>query len=408
MKSDYTKGAGAMKKTKKKPSAKRTPAKKTKTKKNVKTKPIKKKSPAKITLDSSAQNKIIKLINSSLDIDEVLNLSMKLMEKTLNATASSILLHDPETNELKFYLAAGAKKDILKVIRMPADKGVAGRSFQTGRTLLIPDAAKSSFFYKKVDDKTKFVTKNLIATPLPIRGKRIGVLEVLNKAHNTFSKQDELKLKNMAAEISVAIDNARLYDEVKRAYIDSMLNMAKAETYRDVDTGKHIERCGEYALRLAAELGIPEKDYDNLRVSMMMHDIGKIAIPDAILLKPGRLDDAEMDVMKTHAAKGGEILGQAPLLQLAVDIATCHHEKWDGSGYPNGTKGANIPLSARLLAIIDVFDALSSKRPYKDPFPPEKVLDILKSGHGTHFDPDVLDIFLKRFDEMREIHREMS
>ncbi len=382
--------------------------KKAKTKKTLKSEPTKKKTASKAKLDPTSQNRIIKLINSSLNIDEVLHLSMKLMEKTLSATASSILLHDPETNELKFYLATGAKKEILKVIRMPADKGVAGRSFQTGRTLLIPDAAKSSFFYKKVDDKTKFVTKNLIATPLPIRGKRIGVLEVLNKAQGTFSKQDEKKLKNMAAEISIAIDNARLYDEVKRAYIDSMLNMSKAEIYRDVDTGKHIERCGEYALRLAPEFGIPEKEHENLRVSMMMHDIGKIAIPDAILLKPGRLDDAEMEVMKTHATKGGEILGQAPLLQLAVDIATCHHEKWDGSGYPKQLKGANIPLTARLLSIIDVFDALSSKRPYKDPFPPEKVRGILQSSSKTHFDPDMLDVFLNRFDEMCEIHREMS
>ncbi|MBN1594781.1 HD domain-containing protein [candidate division FCPU426 bacterium] len=359
-------------------------------------------------LGLSSQNKIIKLINSSLNIDEVLNLSMKLMEKTLNATASSILLYDAETNELKFYLATGSKKDILKVIRMPADKGVAGRSFLTGRTLLIPDASKSPFFYKQVDDTTKFVTKNLIATPIPIKGKRIGVLEVLNKANGTFTKQDMQKLKNMANEISVAIDNARLYDEVKSAYIVSMLNMAQAEKFRDIDTGLHIERCGEYALHLAPDLGIPQKDFDNLRVSMMMHDIGKVAIPDAILLKPGRLNDEEMTVMKTHTTKGGQILGQAPLLQLAVDIATCHHEKWDGTGYPNRLKDESIPLPARMLAIIDVFDALLSKRPYKDPFPPEKVKEILLEGKGTHFDPQVLDLFLQRYAEMCVIHSSMS
>lgn len=366
------------------------------------------KSRASQTYDASTQNRIIKLINSSLDIDEVLNLSMDLMENSLNATASSILLHDPDTNELKFYLATGEKKDMLKVIRMPADKGVAGRCFQTGRTLLIPNAAKSPFFYKAVDDKTKFVTKNLIATPLPIKGKRIGVLEVLNKSGGTFTKHDEQRLKNMAQEISVAIENARLYDEVKNAYVQSMLNMAKAERFRDNDTGLHIERCGEYATRLAPELGYEERELENLRVSMMMHDIGKVAIPDSILLKPGRLDEAEMDVMKTHTTKGGQILGQAPLLQLAIEIATCHHEKWDGSGYPQGLKGEVIPLSARLLAIIDVFDALSSKRPYKDPFPPSRVKEILIEGRGTHFDPNILDLFLGRFQEMCAILKNMS
>jgi HD-GYP domain-containing protein (c-di-GMP phosphodiesterase class II) len=364
--------------------------------------------PAAHALPVSARNRIIKLINSTLDIEEVLNLSMRLMEKSLNATASSILLHDPETNQLKFYLATGAKKDMLKVIRMPADKGVAGRSFQTGRTLLIPDASKSPFFYKAVDDKTKFVTHNLIATPLPIKGKRIGVLEVLNKARGTFTPQDMQHLKNMAEEIAVAIDNARNYDEVKRAYIESMLSMAKAEKFRDNDTGQHIERCGEYALRLAPALGFSERDFENLRVSNMMHDIGKVAIPDAILLKPGKLDPAEFELMKTHATKGGQILGQQPHLQLAVQIATCHHEKWDGTGYPRNLRGEAIPLPARLLAIIDVFDALLSKRPYKEPFPPDRVKAILLEGRGTHFDPNVLDLFVERFDEMCVIHRSMA
>lgn len=356
----------------------------------------------------SARDRIIKLINSSLEIDEVLNLSMELMEKTLNATASSILLFDSENNELKFYLATGAKKEVLKVIRMPADKGVAGRSFQTGRTLLIPDARKSKYFYKQVDDKTKFITKNLIATPIPMRGKRIGVLEVLNKARGTFTKLDAQRLKIMAEEVSVAIDNARLYEEVKNAYIDSMLNMAKAEKFRDHDTGLHIERCGEYALRLANELGFHEKEFENLRVSMMMHDIGKVAIPDSILLKPGKLDENEFEIMKTHTTKGAAILGQAPILNLAVEIAGNHHEKWDGSGYPNRLKGERIPKAARLLAIIDVFDALSAKRPYKEPFPPEKVFQILKAGRGSHFDPYMLDLFLDRFDEMRKIFSDMS
>jgi len=359
-------------------------------------------------LSSSARARVIRLINSSLDIDEVLNLSMRLMEKTLDATASSILLHDPQTNELKFYLATGSKKDVLKVIRMPADQGGAGRAFTTGRTLLIPEASKSPFFYKKVDEKTKFVTRNLIATPIPIGKKCIGVLEVLNKARGTFNTHDMKRLKAMSREIAVAIDNARLYDEVKRAFIDSMLNMAKAEKFRDNDTGLHIERCGEYAFRLGPSLGFEEKDLENLKVSMMMHDIGKIAIPDAILLKPGRLDEAEMTHMKTHTVKGGEILGRAPHLQRAVEIATSHHEKWNGTGYPLGLRGQNIPLVGRLAAIIDVFDALMSKRPYKEPLAPEQVKAMLLESRESHFDPDLLDLFLNRWDEMVEIHRQMS
>jgi response regulator RpfG family c-di-GMP phosphodiesterase len=357
---------------------------------------------------SEVPDRIRRLINSSLEMDEVLNLSMQLMEKTLGASTSSILLHDAGTNELKFYLATGDKKDILKVIRIPADQGVAGRSFTTGKTLLIPDASKSPFFYKKVDEKSKFVTKNLIATPIEVQGKRIGIIEVLNKARGTFSAADSRTLQSISKEISIAIENARLYDEVKRAYIESMLNMAKAEKYRDNDTGMHIERCGEFAYRLGPALGFAPKDLDNLRTSMMMHDIGKIATPDAVLLKPAKLDPMEWEIMKRHTTQGGEILGRGPHLKVAVEIATCHHEKWDGSGYPQGLSGAGIPVAARLAAIIDVFDALSSKRPYKDPMPPEQVVSILKEGSGKHFDPQMVALFLSRIEEMREVYKSMS
>jgi response regulator RpfG family c-di-GMP phosphodiesterase len=354
---------------------------------------------------SEVPDRIRRLINSSLEIDEVLNLSMQLMEKTVGATASSILIYDAESNQLKFYLATGDKKDILKVIRMPADQGVAGRSFQTKRTLLIPEASKSPFFYNKVDEKSKFVTKNLIATPIEVKGKCIGVLEVLNKARGTFTPQDARSLKAISREISIAIENARLYDEVKRAYMDSMLNMAKAEKYRDGDTGLHIERCGAYAFRLGPALGFSPRDLESLKLSMMMHDIGKVAIPDAVLLKPAKLDPEEWVIMKRHTTLGGEILGRGPQMKVAVEIATCHHEKWDGSGYPDRIAGAAIPLSARLAAIIDVFDALSSKRPYKEPFPPEQVVAMMQEGAGTHFDPELLSLFIGRIEEMREIYR---
>jgi response regulator RpfG family c-di-GMP phosphodiesterase len=348
--------------------------------------------------------RIIRLINSSLDIDVVLNLSMRLMEKTLDATASSILLYDQETNELKFYLVTGSKKDVMRIMRMPADQGVAGRCFQTGKTLLIPDASKSKFFYKQMDEKTKFKTQNLIATPIPIKGRRIGVIEVLNKAHGTFTPSDANRLKHMTEEVAVAIHNARLYDEVKSAYTESMLSMARAEKFRDADTGQHIERCGEYALRLGPALGFKEKELAHLRISMMMHDIGKVAIPDAILLKPSRLTAEEIAVMRTHTTKGGEILGRTAHLQRAIEIALCHHEQWDGAGYPQGLKGNAIPLSGRLASVIDVFDALMSKRPYKEPFTPQQVQSILKEKRGSAFDPAVLDVFLERFDEMVAVH----
>ena len=366
-----------------------------------------KKRPAPSALERARQ-RILRLINSSLEIEKVIQLSMQLLERTVGAEASSVLLHDPASGKLRFYAATGAKRDALRVMEMPADRGIAGRAFQSGRAVRVSSARRSPHFYGEVDDKTHFTTRDLIAVPIRTEGRVIGVLEVLNKAQGSFTPADLAEVRALAEEVAVALENARLHDEIRRAYLESMLNMARAERLRDRDTGLHIDRCGEYAVRLAPDLGFAANEIENLRLAVMMHDIGKVAIPDAVLLKPGRLDAAELVVMQSHALRGAEILGAAPDLRRAAEVAAGHHEKWDGSGYPRGLRGEAIPLPARLTAIIDVFDALSSKRPYKEPFPPEQVASMLREGSGSHFDPEICALFLGRLEEMREVFASLS
>jgi putative two-component system response regulator len=193
--------------------------------------------------------------------------------------------------------------------------------------------------------------------------------------------------------------------ELQQSQRDAIYMLGKAGHYNDNDTGVHIWRMAEYSALLAMKLGWSHDDAIMMKQAAAMHDTGKIGIPDAILKAPRALTDEEWDVMRSHSQLGYEILSfsQTPLFQLAAEIALTHHEKWDGSGYPAGLSEKSIPESGRIVAIADVFDALTMKRPYKEAWPIEKALTILKQDAGTHFDPDLVNLFIDSIDEIMEI-----
>ena len=206
-----------------------------------------------------------------------------------------------------------------------------------------------------------------------------------------------------------------------------ILSLARAAEHRDNDTGNHVLRVGHFSAIIAEELGWEESQVDMIRQAAQLHDVGKIGIPDEVLFKPGKLDKDEYDLMKSHCSIGTKIISpftheeanqfrrhvelganilrmkDSPLMTMACRIAQTHHEHWDGKGYPIGLAGEDIPIEGRIVAIADVFDALSSKRPYKDPFPREKCFQILREGRGTHFDPTLLDVFFSCTEKIVEI-----
>ena len=211
--------------------------------------------------------------------------------------------------------------------------------------------------------------------------------------------------KKLESEINLrTIELRQALDEIKSASLETIHRLSMAAEYRDDDTGQHIKRMSFYCATIARTMGQPDSVVDMILMATPMHDIGKIGIPDAILLKPAKLDAAEWEVMKTHAAIGGNILkgSGAEFIRMAELIARSHHEKWDGSGYPSGLKGSNIPLPGRIAALADVYDALTSQRPYKEIFSEEKALSIMEEGKGIHFDPDVYDAFLASYDKIIE------
>jgi putative two-component system response regulator len=195
------------------------------------------------------------------------------------------------------------------------------------------------------------------------------------------------------------------HKELQGAYLDTIYRLVLAAEYKDEDTGDHIKRMSRYCALIAEKLGLPAKEVQNIRYAAPMHDVGKIGIPDSILLKPSKLTDEEFEIIKTHSTIGGKILtnSKSETLMVAEQIALSHHEKWNGKGYPQGLTGDNIPLAARIVGLVDVFDALTSKRPYKDPFPVEVAIDIIKKDRGEHFDPAIVDVFLENIDEILKI-----
>ncbi len=194
-------------------------------------------------------------------------------------------------------------------------------------------------------------------------------------------------------------------DEILRRERETIVRLSRAAEFRDPETGGHIQRMAHYAWLIAVRLGLPVEQQQLILEAAPMHDVGKVGIPDHILLKPGRLEPDEFEIMKQHASKGHQILdgSSSPLLQMAATIALSHHEKYDGSGYPQGLTGEAIPLVGRIVAVADVFDALTSARPYKLAWGIEQAVSFMRAQRGRHFDPQCVDVFLERFDEVLAI-----
>ncbi|MFH0846683.1 MAG: HD domain-containing phosphohydrolase [Chloroflexota bacterium] len=192
------------------------------------------------------------------------------------------------------------------------------------------------------------------------------------------------------------------FEKIKVASLDTIFRLSRAAEYKDDDTGAHVQRMSHYSTAIARKMGLAEEFVERILYAAPMHDIGKIGIPDSILKKPGKLDGEEWETMKRHTTIGAEILkgSSVEFMQMAETIALTHHEKWNGAGYLRGLKGSDIPLEGRIVALADVFDALTSQRPYKPPFPIEKAFAIIQEGRGIHFDPDVADAFFAIKDEI--------
>jgi HD-GYP domain-containing protein (c-di-GMP phosphodiesterase class II) len=240
------------------------------------------------------------------------------------------------------------------------------------------------------------------AMPLVSKGRVAGLLEIFNRSPKARA-DDWLRLTDaLAAQTAIAVDSSTMFQDLQRSNVDLTLayeatieGWSRALDLRDRETEGHTQRVMEKTMDLARTFGLRQEELAHLRRGALLHDIGKIGVPDGILLKPGPLTEAEWVVMRRHPVVAHQMLSPISYLRAALDIPYCHHEKWDGSGYPRGLKGEEIPLAARLFSVVDVWDALSSERPYRAAWEPEKVIDHLRSQAGSHFDPRAVEAFLR-------------
>lgn len=244
-----------------------------------------------------------------------------------------------------------------------------------------------------------FLTKPVDRTELQARVR--SLLKV--KAYNDHMRNYQQELEAAVARKTKHLRKA--YGRIQDASLETIYRLSKAAEFKDEDTGRHLLRMSHFSAAVARKMGLCETVVQSILYAAPMHDVGKIGIPDRVLLKPGGFDDEEWDIMKQHATIGGKILegSKTGFIKLGEVIALTHHEKWDGSGYPNGLKGSQIPKVGQIVAIADVFDALTSRRPYKEPFSVEKSIGIIEKGRGTHFNPPVVDAFLSILDEILKI-----
>lgn len=299
---------------------------------------------------------------------------------------------------------------ILLDVMMPGMDGfeVTRRVRQDNKHQLLPIILVTAL--QETEDRIKGINAgcdDFISKPVDKMELLARVRSLLKvKAYNDLLSNYRNELESEVTKRTEELENA--LEKIKVASLETVYRLSMASEYKDTDTGTHIKRMSWYSAAIAHHMGLDEKMIETILYASPMHDLGKIGIPDQILLKPAKLNPAEWKIMMTHTVIGAKILkgSDAEIIRLGEIIARSHHEKWDGSGYPDGLAGIDIPIAGRITAIADVFDALTSKRPYKEPFSVEDSLIIIREGSGSHFDPDVVDAFFAIQDEILAIKNE--
>jgi PAS domain S-box-containing protein len=340
-------------------------------------------------------------INSSTDMRLSLRVVLEQATHLLNVDAASVLLLNPVTLSLDFAAGSGFPLSKLSHVPVRLGEGLAGRTaLQRSLVQSTNPVEIAACFAAGQFDQDYY--QEYAALPLVSKGKVSGVLQIFNRALIQADQEWLDFLYVLGDQVALAVNNANLFDGLERANIELTMaydatieGWSRALDLRDRETEGHTQRVTELTVSLARVMGLPEQAIPHIRRGALLHDIGKMGVPDEILRKPGPLTEDEWRVMRRHPRNAYDLLSPIVYLRSALDIPFCHHEKWDGNGYPQGLKGEAIPLAARLFAVVDVFDALTSDRPYRAAWQFERALEFIRGQSGIHFDPQVVEIFLR-------------
>jgi len=343
-------------------------------------------------------------LNSTLDFNEVLDRILNNVGIVVPHDSSHIMLIDKDGDTARILASRGYEKPGLqewlsRVSFSIRQTPTLNEMYQSRRALSVPDTSHNPRWINLPSSKW---IMSFAGAPIKVKDYVIGFLNLNSPRANFFTQEMAERLQAFADQAGIALHNARLLQELQVAYDSTLQGWSKALELRDYETEGHSQRVEELTIKLARRLNIPEAQLTNIRYGVLLHDIGKIGIPDGILFKPGPLSDDEWEKMRKHPEYAYQILAHIPYLSSAIDIPYYHHEKWDGSGYPKGLKGDQIPLGARIFSIVDVWDGLRSKRPYHDGWPQAMVIQYIQEQSGRHFDPDIVRVFLEVIHEIDE------
>ncbi len=374
-------------------------------------------------------NQIGIALTSVQDLDELLEMIVHEVRGFTKADAGSLYLREgdqlhfavSQNDTLQNRLGEEEEQALFSPFALTiSKKSIAGYVASTRENLNIADVyqldEKAPYsFNLDFDRRNHYRTQSVLTVPMLDRKETVcGVLQLINATRDgkvvAFDLEQEDLVRSLASQAAVAVNNARLTAELKQVHLDTIYRLSVAAEFKDKDTATHIRRMSHYSAALARQLGWSEAQVEQLLYAAPMHDVGKIGIPDAILLKPGRLTDEEFKVIENHTEMGAEILhgSDSELLQLSEVVALSHHEKWDGSGYPKKLAGEAIPEAGRIVAVADVFDALCSRRAYKDAMPLEEAYRIINADAGSHFDSRCVKAFGEILAEIRTIYQKFK
>jgi len=344
-------------------------------------------------------------LTSELEFNRLFPLIIGRVTEVMGAERTSLYVIDWDRRELWTKVAEGIER-----ITVPLGKGISGLVAETGQLLNVVDAWELPYFDRSFDQRNNFRTRSVLCLPIRGRtGQNIGVIQVINKkTSDHFDRRDEVFLKGLASQVGIALDNSLLIDELKLSFNSSITTLSAIVDARHPLTAGHSLRVTEYSLLIAREMRLGENDIEVLRLAALLHDIGKIGIRDAVLLKNGLFTPEERREMDSHPGKTRVILEKfyfPQSLRAVPEIACHHHEKIDGSGYPDGMNGDTLPQGSKIIAVADVFDALTSPREYpkytgqetmgREPMPLMSVISLLQQEAGSHLDPEVVSAFLR-------------
>jgi len=349
-------------------------------------------------------------IGSTLDRDQILRLMIEFARQVINAEACSLFLVDEGSGDMVLHLASNVNQEIKPVgLRVPAGKGIIGDVVQNGRIVLVTDAKQDKRHYEGVDDSTGFLTQAILGVPLrsrqvilggergSIEEKVIGGFEAINKIEGTFTEEDVQLLVSLANQAATVLEIAHLYMDANDLFFDVIKALTESIDAKDPYTEGHSQRVCDFSVEIARQLGLAPEVVHCIRIGSLLHDVGKIGIPDNILTKPGHLTEQEYEIMKHHPAIGAKIMSQVRMLNSELPAMAEHHERLDGGGYPKGLSRGEISLAGRIVAVADVFDALTSDRPYRGALPVEEALDYLSQRVDREFDPQCVDALLRAY-----------